>query len=702
VKEKQRIKISLGGTPNSGKTSVFNRLTGLNQHVGNYPGVTVDKKTGIIKDKQGQSVEILDLPGTYSLYPVSDDERVVIDVLLNEEGKLFPDKVVYVVNTAHMERSLLMLTQISDLGIPVICCLNMLDVSNKVGVKVDAEKLSEQLGLPVVKINARSGEGVAELKELIFNYEGTRDSQFINEFTHTPFAEEIKDELLLRTNYSGHLHAYHLENLKHLSEGQRYLVERSLGDQHFDRVKAEIDDKKQRIDLIDTITAKTVKKQFIPADSPTARIDNLLTHKIWGTLIFGFILFVLFQAIFTLATIPMDWIDESFSKLTSWVRNMLPTTWWADLLTDGILAGIGGIVIFVPQIALLFGMVAILEESGYMPRAVYLSDNLMKKTGMNGRSLVALISGVACAVPAIMSTRTIGNWKERLTTIFVTPFISCSARLPIFIVLTAFAVPDTYYAGFIGLQGLVMMLLYFLGVAGAIVSAWIMKKILKTKNSSFLMMELPAYQWPQWKNIGITMYEKSKVFVINAGQVILIISIVLWVLVSFGPSNQMDQARLQTTEKLADTDLSEQEIENRAAAKQLEYSYAGYIGKTIEPVIQPLGFDWKMGIALITSFAAREVFVSTMATIYSAGSEDDEQTIIERLRQQKDPETGEAVYTPARSFSLMIFYVFAMQCMSTLAVVRRETKSWKIPIYQFFYMTGLAYLASFVVYSLLS
>ena len=702
MKEKQRIKISLTGTPNSGKTSVFNRLTGLNQHVGNYPGVTVDKKTGTLKNDNGETAEILDLPGTYSLYPVSDDERVVIDVLLDEKGKLYPDKIVYVVNSAHIERCLMMLTQISDLGLPVICCLNMLDVSDKGGIHIDPTELEERLGIPVVKINARTGEGMPELKELIFKHQEPRSEKFVDVFLDSDLAQQIAGQLSLNTRYSGHLHACHVDHLKYLDDEQKQMLRKAIEESEFSRVKAEIEDKKHRIELINSIAEKSVKKTLNLDDSSTSRIDKILTHKVWGTFIFIAILFIIFQSIFSFASMPMDWIDQGFASLTSWTNSMLPEHWLSDLLTDGVLAGIGGIVIFVPQIAILFGLVAILEESGYMPRAVYLSDSLMKRTGMNGRSLVALISGVACAVPAIMSTRTIGNKKERLTTIFVTPFISCSARLPVFVVLTAFAVPKTYYAGFISLQGLVMMFLYVLGVVAAILSAWVMKKILKTKESSFLMLELPSYQWPQWKNIGITMYEKSKVFVINAGQVILIISIVLWALVSFGPGDKMELAKTEVLQQYETSQLSEQEINNIVAAKQLEYSYAGYLGKAIEPAIRPLGFDWKMGIALITSFAAREVFVSTMATIYSAGSEDDEQTIIERMRKQKIPGTNELVYTRARSFSLMIFYVFAMQCMSTIAIVRRETKSWTIPIYQFLYMTGLAYLASFITYSLLS
>ena len=695
-----RINVALAGTPNSGKTSLFNRLTGLNQHVGNYPGVTVDKKIGSYK-KGDITVKVLDLPGTHSLYPVSDDERVVMDVLLDTSNKDHPDLVLYVVNTANLERSLLLMTQISDLGIPVICCLNMMDLAENEGTSVSVDTLQEALRIPVMVINGRTGEGIGQLKDTILHAPLAREKRFQKTLVvPEPVLEQIKVATGTKNLYANQLISCQYSQIGFLSENQKETIKVICERSNLSQIRTEVEDKTARIESIHELVIRSVKKGSEEVNSLTKKIDRLLTHKLWGTIILMVLLFIIFQSIFSFAEKPMEWIDQGFAKLNGWVRSVMTPGLFTDLLTDGIITGIGGIVIFVPQILILFGFVSVLEESGYMTRAVYLSDSLMKNVGLNGRSLVALISGVACAVPAIMSTRTIGNWKERLITIFVTPFISCSARLPVFIVLTAFVVPNEYYFGFLNLQGLVIMGLYLLGVIAAILSAWVMNKLLKTSERSMLMLEMPAYQWPQWKNVGITMVEKSKVFVINAGKIILIVSIILWGLSSFGPGDSMDMAEQAVLDQYQGQNISETFIQNEIAASRLEASYAGHIGKFIEPAIRPLGFDWKMGIALVTSFAAREVFVSTMATIYSAGSAEDEQTVIERMKGEVTI-SGEPVYTPARSLSLLLFYVFAMQCMSTLAVVKRETKSWRIPFYQFVYMTGLAYLASFIGYNLM-
>lgn len=694
------MNLVFAGTPNSGKTSVFNRLTGLNQHVGNYPGVTVDKKTGSFK-LDGQRVNVLDLPGTYGLYPASEDERVLLDVLLDHGHENYPKGVIYIANASNLDRSLPLLTQIADLGFPVICCLNMLDVAEDEGISIDDKKLEKELSFPVVRVNGKTGAGIEDLKAQIRKFPKARTKLFYRgDKVPAELLAEAKRTLGTENDYQAHLHLFHFESLRHCTSLQREQLRSAIASFEYLPTKVEMADKMNRILDVDQVVQRAVH-QSVVSDSPslTDRIDRILTHRIWGTTIFLGLLFLIFQLVFSVAEYPMNWIDSGISGINEFLRERLPESWFIDLLTDGIITGIGGIVIFIPQIALLFGIVSLLEESGYMTRAVFLADRLMHRVGLNGRSLVALISGVACAVPAIMSARTISNSKERLITIFVTPFISCSARLPVFIVLTALVVPNEYYLGFINLQGLVILALYLLGVLAAIGSSWALKRILKTRELSFLMLELPPYQWPQWKNTGITIVEKVKVFVVNAGKIILVISIILWALASYGPGDKMDVVERETMEAHGG-DMNDDELNNLIAARQLEVSYAGHLGKMIEPVIQPIGLDWKMGIALITSFAAREVFVGTMATIYSAGS-DDEQTIIERMRNERSLVTGKKVYTPATSFSLLIFYVFAMQCMSTMAIVKHETKSWAIPIYQFLYMTGLAYLGSWIIYRLL-
>jgi ferrous iron transport protein B len=428
----------------------------------------------------------------------------------------------------------------------------------------------------------------------------------------------------------------------------------------------------------------------------------VLTHKVWGYLIFFGVLFLIFQSIFAWAQIPMDFIDQTFAQLSFLLDQQLPDGPLFDLLSQGVVPGIGGIIIFIPQIAILFACISVLEESGYMARVVFLMDKIMRKFGLNGKSVVPLISGLACAIPAIMATRTIDNWKDRLITILVTPFMSCSARLPVFTILVALIIPDIKLLGFFNYQGLVLMALYILGFLVAIISAMVLKFIIKTKERSFLIMELPTYRWPRWSNVGYTILEKTKAFVFEAGKVILAISVILWVLASYGPSDKMQQAREKAITEAAQLNLTDEDTEDRIASYKLENSYAGIIGKSLEPLIKPLGYDWKIGIALVTSFAAREVFVSTIATIYSLGSSDDQVTIKSRLKSEINPETGGPRYTPAVGLSLLVFYTLAMQCMSTLAIVKRETKGWKWPMIQLAYMTTVAYLAAFLVFRIFS
>ncbi len=699
------LKIALLGNPNSGKSSLFNYLTGLNQKIGNFPGVTVDKKTGLSKINRTLVAEIIDLPGTYSLYPKSLDEQIVFDFLNSPNDAHYPDFLVVVVDVSNLKRNLLLFTQVRDLGFPVILALNMLDIAKRSGTDIDVEALKKELGVPVVSINARNGEGVDLLKTAISCPVHNAPETFLDFSLFAPsLVLEIKETFGIKNDYLALQIAHRYKEMGSFSENEKTIIGALNHKHNFDSVLLQSKETVSRYEVIHEILAKVEKKgNTEQRERLSTRIDKVLTHKIGGYLIFFFLLFLMFQAVFAWATVPMDLIDSGIAGLNDWLKNSLPAGPLVELLTDGIIAGLGGILIFIPQIAILFAFIAILEESGYMSRVMFLMDKIMRQFGLNGRSVVPLISSVACAVPAIMATRSIENVKERLVTIFVTPLMSCSARIPVFTVLIGLIVPKEYVLGIFNLQGLALMGLYLLGFLAALLSALVMSKLLKTKEKSYFIMEFPTYKMPRWKNVGITLVEKVKAFVFEAGKVILAISIVLWVLASYGPSDKMvvasDKAVLEAQQK----NLSISETDNLIAARKLEYSYAGYFGRFIEPSIKPLGFDWKIGIALITSFAAREVFIGTMATIYSVGDRsDDSATVMEKMRQEINPETGKPMYSVAVAFSLLLFYVFAMQCMSTIAIVYRETKGWKWPVIQFVYMTALAYLSSFIVYQLLS
>lgn len=695
-------KIALVGNPNSGKSSLFNQLTGLNQKIGNFPGITVDKKTGRTSLPNGQKVELIDLPGTYSIYPNTEDEKIVADILVNPHHELYPDKIVVIVDASNFKRNLLLFTQINDLGIPVILVLNMMDLVKKTGLNIDIKKLEEVLGVPVVPMEARSGKGIKELQEILTkDFQPTKNPVFHITEGNEEIIRKVKEHFLLKHDYR----AFHLlqqgDRLYSIPENDKLLIRQWKEEYNFKTDELRRREILDRYATINQFIHAAVKEDYIQLPKRlTQRFDRMFTHRIWGYLIFFLILFVIFQAIFTWATVPMDFIDLLFSKIAGFLSDNLPSGALTELLTEGIIPGIGGIVIFIPQIAILFAFIAILEESGYMARVVFLMDKIMRKFGLNGKSVVPLISGVACAVPAIMATRTIQNKKERLLTIFVTPLMSCSARLPIYAILIALIIPETYVVGIFSLQGLALLGLYLLGFLAAIFSAWIMKFFLKTREKSYLVMELPTYKLPRWKNVGFTMYEKSKTFVFEAGKIILAISVILWVLASYGPPGAIENAEQITIQ--ANPELSGEELEQKLEAQRLEHSFAGYFGKAIEPAIAPLGYDWKMGIALITSFAAREVFVGTMATIYSIGNIDDEATIKSRMRNEINPETGKKRYDFATGLSLLVFYAFAMQCMSTFAVTYRETKTWRWPMLQLVYMTGLAYVCALVVYQALS
>ncbi|MBT1685354.1 ferrous iron transport protein B [Dawidia soli] len=700
-----KTKIALVGNPNSGKSSLFNQLTGLNQKVGNFPGVTVDKKSGFTTLPDGTVAEIVDLPGIYSIYPRSLDERIVSEILLDHRSAALPDKIVVVADATNLKRSLLLLTQIVDMGLPVMLVLNMMDLVARAGISYDFTALSRRLGVPVVAVNARKGEGIKELKEQLSKplAVSQRPCFTIWEEAKAP-VKELRDTLGVDNDYEAYLFLEQPDSLKFLPADRKNNVDRIRTAHKFHPGKFQGAETIQRYsfiqDLLNDITLRATDHSW---KKHSNQLDRILTHKVWGYLIFLGLLLLIFQAIFAWATVPMDFIDAVFADLSQWVGSALPAGPATSLLAEGIIPGLGGIVIFVPQIAILFAFISILEESGYMARVVFLMDKIMRRFGLNGKSVVPLISGVACAIPAIMATRTIDNWKERTITIMITPLISCSARLPIFTIIIALIVPDETALGFFNLQGLALMALYLLGFVMAITSAWIMNLIIRVRERSYLVMEMPTYRIPKWSNVGYTILEKTKAFVFEAGKVIMAISIVLWVLASYGPGDITTRATASVQQESANLRLTEEGLQDRIAARKLEYSYAGIIGKAIEPVIRPLGYDWKIGIALITSFAAREVFVGTMATIYSIGSagDEDETTIKTRMREEVNPETGEARFTPAVGFSLLIFYTFAMQCMSTIAVVYRETKGWKWPLLQFAYMTALAYVSAFIVYQVL-
>ena len=700
------LTVALLGNPNSGKSTVFNQLTGLRQKTGNFPGVTVDKKLGKFRLNNGQQIVLLDLPGAYSLYPSSQDERIVLQVLTNSEDAHYPDAIIYIADVTHLEKHLLLFTQVRDLGIPIVMALNMSDDAEKENIHYDTAILSEAFNVPVVAISGRNGDNLPQLKQTLAEVLKPSSSNFqsfyeLSDLENT-VAQQIKNRFRLHNSYQALVWVQNSHQLPFLSQEDKREIAQVIDGQGFNPLVNQVREVMQRYDRFNPILKKAIRRTKENKITLTEKIDEIVTHRIWGPAIFFCLMLLVFQAIYAWSSYPTDLIEAAFANLSSWLQVVLPASWLTDLLTDGILAGLGGILVFIPQIAILFLLIAILEEVGYMARAVFMFDNVMQKFGLNGRSIVSLVSSGACAIPAVMSTRTISNWKERLITILVSPFISCSARIPVYTVLIGFVVPSATLWGIFNLQGIAFMGLYLLSIITALGAAWIFKKILKTEERSFLMLELPAYRRPIFKNVLLTVWEKVKVFCLEAGKIILIISIVLWVLASYGPGTSMEMAEQAAVELAQEQGLDETATRDLIAGKQIEASYAGHLGKFIEPVIRPLGYDWKIGIALITSFAAREVFIGTMSTIYSIGSAEDELTIRNRMLKEVNPITGQPVYNFSTSLSLLIFYVFAMMCMSTLAIVKRETNSWKWPIIQFLFMTGLAYLGAFTVYQLFS
>lgn len=702
---KKDLKVALVGNPNAGKTSLFNQLTGLNQKVGNFPGVTVDKKVGSCLLPNGKKAQVIDLPGTYSITPKSLDEHIVYQNLLHIKEDQ-PDVVLVIVDETNLKRNLLLFTQIIDLEIPVVLALNMVELAKKTGVIVDPVLFEQEMGVPVVEINARAGRGIPRLKQVLSEPIALPK---VKVFDPVIYSSEIigvvKKDFELENDYRAYLHLINYENFDSFSDGQRSRLKKLTTQYEFNSKAIQTTETLERYHFIDQLIKKVKKEIKVKKASVlTEKLDNIFAHKIWGYVIFTLILFLIFQFIFKVAEWPMNFIDQSVADFGNWLSGIFPKGPFFELITEGVIAGVGGILIFIPQITLLFLIISILEETGYMSRVMFLMDKFMRKLGMNGRSVVPLVSSLACAVPAIMATRTIRNWKERLITIFTAPLMSCSARLPVYIILIALVVPNKTIWGVFNLQGLALLGMYLLGFVAMIGSAMLMKLFLKTKEKSYFVLELPDYRIPQWSNVGKEVYQKVKTFVLDAGKVILIISIIIWVLQSYGPGNDMEAAKSQVLSEYGY--LEGQEIPDDVQAiidsRMLEESYVGKFGRGIEPAIAPLGYDWKIGIALITSFAAREVFVGTISVIYSAGDEEDESTIRKRLKSVKNPTTGEPVFTLPVAFSLLIFYAFAMQCMSTVAVVYKETGGWKWPVIQVFYMTGLAYLASFITFNLLN
>lgn len=698
-----RKTIALTGNPNSGKTSLFNQLTGLRQKVGNFPGITVERKVSEIKLPAGNTAKLVDLPGTYSLYPTSFEEKVVLETLLNKQHEDYPDVVVYVMDCNYLENHFLLLSQLCDLQLNLVLALNMGDLLKGKGRTIEADKLSEYLNIPVVKINGRTGEGVDKLLHAVrqqVEQPKTSKTFYALKKEESELSDSVAEILGENNSYHRLLEVHHSKHLTFIKSDKKIILEKAVSERSFNRVEHQLDEIMKRYQIFSPELKKFVKQHAFEGVNLSDKVDKWLTHAIIGPIVFFLLMLFTFQAIFTWATIPMDWIDESFAQLSTFLNDQLPHGVLSNLLTEGIIPGLSGIAMFIPQIFILFFLISLFEEVGYMSRAVYLFDGIMQRFGMNGRSIVTLISGGACAVPAIMSTRIISNWKERLITILVTPLISCSARIPVFAILVAFLVPSQKVLYIFNLQGLVFMGLYLLGIVSALLSALVFSKILKTEESSLLMMEMPDYRLPDWKNVFYNVYNKIKSFVLVAGKVIFFISIVLWFLASYGGNFTDEKAEKYHTEAVQ-MGLDDEDANAYLNSKKLEYSYAGQMGKLIEPAIAPLGFDWKIGIALITSFAAREVFVGTISTLYSIGKENP-QSIRERLASEINPKTGKPVFTFAVAMSLLLFYVFALQCISTLAVVYKETQSWKWPAVQFIYMGIMAYLASLVAFQLLS
>lgn len=697
------LKVALVGNPNVGKTSVFNALTGLNQHVGNYPGITVERKVGHTQLTKDLKAALIDLPGTYSINPSSLDEEIALKALFDQQNKDYPDVVVVVAEVENLKRNLLLFTQIKDLGFPTILALNMADQMEQKGITVDVELLEQKLQTKIVLLSARKKEGIDALKQAIVAYKNLDtkkifdlkliDASYFEMLEqlypqHNPYKVWLTQTKVFLFEGISPLMSSNSEFQKNENEIKRL--------QHKETIKRYqwINDTLKETYVIDTSKAKDVRMRF----------DRILTHKFWGYLIFLMVLLLIYGSIFELAAYPMDFVDGLFGDLSQWVATVLPEGKLTELIANGIIPGLGGVMMFVPQIAILFFLISLLEETGYMSRVVFLMDKIMKPFGLSGKSVVPLVSGTACAIPAIMAARNIENPKERLITMLVTPFTTCSARIPVYIIIISLIIPQTYLLGFIPLQGLVMTGMYLLGFIGAVGAGWVLKKFIKADRKSYFIIEMPTYKMPILKNVLLNMYEKSLSYIVVAGKIILALSVVIWFLGAHGPSDTFGNAEEIVAERYSEEEIAEEELSNKIAEYELESSYIGVIGRSIEPAFRPLGYDWKISIAVLTSFAAREVFVGNLAVLYNLGQdidvEEDSGTIIETLSNEKRPD-GTPVYNFATGVSLLLFYAFAMQCLSTVGVMKKETNSWKWTIFQMVFMTGFAYIVSLIAYQLL-
>ena len=677
---KKKFNLLLLGNPNTGKSSLFNKLTGINQKVGNFPGVTVEKKEGTINYKNNCFVNVIDLPGTYSVNSFSPEEEVVSNILL-KKNQISPDAALVVSDIENLKHNLLLFTQVKDLGIPLYLIINMCDVMKKRGITLDTSTLEEELKTKIFLISTRNSIGIDDLlNEIPKIFDSDTSTIVDNNYMDFETIQKINNE-----NNSSPIYKRWLSQINKIS---------NLDDLKKIKHKEAV----HRYRFINNKLNKTLNIDRKKAYDLRSKLDNIFLHPFWGTIIFMSILALIFQTIFTWSGYPMDLIDEIFSNLSNYTKTVLPEGVFTNLLAEGIITGIGGIIIFVPQIALLFMFISILEETGYMSRVVFLFDKRLKKYGLSGKSVIPLISGVACAIPAIMSTRNIDDWKQRLITILILPFMTCSARLPVYLILISIVIPDNYFFIF-NYQGLALLGLYLLAVLIALISAFIFSKIIKSNFKNYVMIEMPNYKIPVLKNVLFTVYSKTKSFVFEAGKIILSISILLWILASSGPGDDFKYAEQIILEKY-DNKKNINELDYEIQSYRLENSYIGTVGKIMEPILNPLGYDWKIGIAIISSFAAREVFVGTLATIFSVGSENVD-TIKEKMSYQRK-QNGQLLFNLPTGVSLMVFYAFALQCMSTIAIVKKETNSWKWPAIQFTFMTIIAYISALIVYQTLS
>ena len=694
------INVALIGNPNTGKTSLFNKLTGLNQKVGNYPGITVEKKEGKCVLDRMSNAHLIDLPGTYSINASSIDESIVLELLMNKNNRDYPDVAIIVTDVENLKRNLLLFTQIKDLNIPSILAINMSDRMDKKGIKIDVDLLEKKLDTKVILISVRENIGIKNLKESLLNYRGLSKSNCFNlknidleyfENLQNIFPNEPLYKLWLVITQDTNFGEIDRNKIKNSEGFSTYPYKKIKRIQQRETIK--------RYQKINDILKLTYTIDIKRATDLRSRIDRVLIHKFWGYVIFFLLLLLIFQSIYDWSSYPMDFIDSTFASLSEGVKNYFPPGIFTNLLSEGIISGIGGVIIFIPQISFLFLFISILEESGYMSRVVFLMDRGLRKFGLSGKSVIPLISGTACAIPAVMATRNIENWKERLITILVTPFTTCSARLPVYLIIIALVIPDQRWMG-MSIQAITLMSLYLLGFITALISSSILTKFLKITHKTYFVVELPDYKMPLLRNVLINVIEKVKAFVFEAGKIILSISIILWGLASYGPGENFKNAEQIVKQDPRFSGRSSETLDYEIGSFKLEHSYIGIMGKSITPIISPLGYDWKIGIALITSFAAREVFVGTLATIYSVGQEN-ELTIKEKMKSELKA-NGQPMFDLPTGISLLLFYAFAMQCMSTLAIVRRETNSWKWPLLQLASMTIIAYLAALIAYQTLS